>query len=207
MMRAAPIEGTTPSFYPKKYYINNDMDDLCRFFFFERIDGVSAWRLFNCSLSSIMLAPWKRNEVRTLLQRFLSARTIYIISSCPNAKATFRMLGKVREKKVAGSQSVEVSWEKPVQLLLSIFAPMLQCGSDTKLGRFLKMLRHDEFLVFVFDQFIQCSSNEAFSILCVRFHVAHDHLHSNIGGCLVPAIVIGRHADHLVSDFGFASEF
>ncbi len=54
-------------------------------------------------------------------------------------------------------------------------------------------------------QRVQHRGHHRLRILPVGSHVAHHHVHRHafVGG--MPAVVIGRHADHGVAEFGFAS--
>lgn len=64
----------------------------------------------------------------------------------------------------------------------------------------------DNISMLLFAQLVQHRSHEAIRILGIRLHVAHDHLHRHVSRCVVPAVVVGAHADHLVGDLGFSRE-
>ena len=79
-------------------------------------------------------------------------------------------------------------------------------SADTKLDQAGQVLRLDQLSMLVAGQRIKHGSHEAAGIVRVRLHVAHHHLHGDVGSRLVPAVVVGRHADHLVGDLGFAGK-
>lgn len=67
------------------------------------------------------------------------------------------------------------------------------------------MLRQHEIAMLLFAQLVQDGADEPPGVLRVGLHVPHHHLHVDILG-RVPAVVVGRHTDHLVSDLRLACE-
>ena len=57
----------------------------------------------------------------------------------------------------------------------------------------------------VLDQLIEDRTDQSSGVPTIRCHVSHDHCDIDIF-CTVPAVVVGRHADHLVDHLGFAGE-
>ena len=103
-------------------------------------------------------------------------------------------------------QLLESTGEQILQTLAGVRSPVSLGSGKTELDRSLNVLGLDQIGVLVTGQGIKDSRDKAASILGVGLHVTHDHLDSNIGGRLMPAVVVGRHTDHLVGDFGFAGE-
>jgi hypothetical protein len=54
-------------------------------------------------------------------------------------------------------------------------------------------------------QHIKHDFAHASSVSGIGFHVGHDHRHADV--LLVPAVVVGAHADHGVAELGLAREF
>jgi hypothetical protein len=100
---------------------------------------------------------------------------------------------------------LEVAGEQPVQLLLSLGAPLGLGSADTELDAASQVLGLDKVGVLISSKSIEDSSDETTSVVSIGLHVAHDHLDGDIGGA-VPAVVVGRHADHLIGDLGLAGQ-
>ena len=103
-------------------------------------------------------------------------------------------------------QLVKVSREEPVHPLSGFRAPVGLGSAETKLDRTFHVLGLDEFGVLVRGELIEHSSDEVLSVLSVGLHISHDHSHSDILGSIVPAIIVGGHADHLVGNLGLTSQ-
>lgn len=103
-------------------------------------------------------------------------------------------------------QLLEGTREQIVQTLPGVRTPVSLRSGQTKLDGSLNVLGLHKFGVLVIGQGIEDSRDKAASILGVGLHVTHNHLHGYIGSRLVPAVVVSRHTDHLVGDFGFARE-
>lgn len=103
-------------------------------------------------------------------------------------------------------QLMESTREQILQTLPGVGTPVSLGSGKAELDRSLDVLGLDQIRVLVIGQGIKDGRDEAAGILGVGLHVTHNHLDGNIGGGLVPAVVVGRHTDHLVGDFGFAGE-
>lgn len=103
--------------------------------------------------------------------------------------------------------SAEVAWKKPVHPLPSPRTPVRLGSAETELDRSLQVLGLNQLGVLVVCQRIENSRHEAPRIHGVRLHVAHHHLDRDVCSRFMPAIVVRRHADHLVGDLGLAGKF
>lgn len=99
----------------------------------------------------------------------------------------------------------EIAREEPVQPILSLRTPMSLGSADPKFDRSRKMLGLNNFRVLIISQGIKNSGHEASSIDGICLHMAHDHLNRDVFRRM-PAIVVRRHADHLVGDLRLTSE-
>lgn len=67
------------------------------------------------------------------------------------------------------------------------------------------MLGPDHIRVLQLAQLVQDGADEVLRVRAVRRHVAHHHRDVNVVAA-VPAVVVGRHADHLVGHLSFAGQ-
>ena len=99
--------------------------------------------------------------------------------------------------------------EEELDVLHSLGAPPL--GLRDKLDgahrRALEVLREDEVRVVLLGQVVQHGADDALGVLAVVLHGLHDHLDADVLALdLAPAVIVRRHADHLVRDLGLARE-
>ena len=71
-----------------------------------------------------------------------------------------------------------------------------------------EMFSLDEIDMFIFAELVEDGSDEPKSVGSVGAHMAHDEIDADGRGDIVavavaPAVVVGRHADHLICHLGF----
>lgn len=104
--------------------------------------------------------------------------------------------------------SIENTGKQPVDILYSLLASALGLRNVLDaVGRLaLPVLSRDQVAIILLGELVENGADETPGVLAVGGHVAHDHGDVNVGR-RVPAVIVGRHANHLVCDLGFAREF
>lgn len=99
------------------------------------------------------------------------------------------------------------TWEEILDLFGSIDASSLRLGHELEpwSGHTSPVLALNDVGVLCLAKLIENSPNKVLGILAVRNHVADDHGDVDVLAGM-PAIVVGGHADHLVSHLGLAGE-
>ena len=103
---------------------------------------------------------------------------------------------------------VEVAREEPLQLLLGFLpAGFLLSHGTCKPRLVLKVLALDQLSVLLLAEFIQDGTDEAPCVVGIGLHVSHNHLNVDVLALNTPpAVVVGRHADHLVSNLSLSRQ-
>lgn len=90
---------------------------------------------------------------------------------------------------------------------LGITALGLSHELDRALGAALPLLGQDQVAVILLEQLIENGAHKVLGVLAVGSHVLHDHGDIDVlAGLVAPAVVVGRHADHLVGQLGLAGQ-
>lgn len=136
-------------------------------------------------------------------------RLLYVLSTggCLMDAEKGRHLFDVSALKLRSTLVIPYTWEQILDLLGSLGASSLWLGHEleTWSGHTSPVLALNDVGVLWLAKLIENSANKVFGILTVRNHVADDHGDVDVLAG-VPAIVVGGHADHLVSHLGLAGE-
>lgn len=97
--------------------------------------------------------------------------------------------------------------EEELHLLHGLGVPALRLGHelDRTLRRTLPLLSQDEVAVVDLGELVEHAADQVPGVLSIGLHVLHDHGYVDVLEA-VPAVVVGRHADHLVPDLRLAGE-
>lgn len=99
------------------------------------------------------------------------------------------------------------AWEEVFNVLLALLAASLGLGHelDSTLSGALPVGSSGDVVVLGLRQLVQDCADETLGVLAVGLHILDDHLDVDVL-CGAPAIVVGGHADDLVSDLGLAGK-
>lgn len=113
------------------------------------------------------------------------------------------MADRIIQRELSRSD-IEVAREQPLHPGFDIIRPLADRRADPVLHGTFQMLRVNRICMGIESQRIEDCADEPPSVDCVGLHGVHDHFHGDIFGSFSPAVVVRRHADHLICDLCFA---
>lgn len=125
-----------------------------------------------------------------------------------------KLRGQIRSDRLSPSSSSPFPYlvlqEARKQILdlsegLGAAALGLRAEGDGALARALPVLGGDEVAVLLLAELVEDGAHQVARVPAVALHVAHHHGHVDVLG-RVPAVVVGRHADHLEGHLGLARQ-